>query len=81
MNKKYDAIEEDVDNSPYVKDAGYELKRSMLYKMGKVLPTINNLTISLVTMDESVNPQDPVIAIVPVSKQGMNFPSGKNHAD
>ena len=53
----------------------------MKYKIGKLLPTINNPTISLGTMEDNGTPQDPVITIVPVSKRGMNFPSGKNHTD
>ena len=53
----------------------------MQYKMCKLLPTINNPIISLGTMDENGNPQDPVITIFPVSKWVMNLPSGKNHYD
>ena len=53
----------------------------MQYNMGKFLPTINNRTISIGTMDENGNPQDPVITIVPVSKWGVNLSSGKKHAN
>ena len=63
-----------------MKDARNELKIFMKYNMGKFLPTINNPTITLGTMNENSNPQDPVITIGPVSKRGMNLPSGKNHA-
>ena len=80
-SNKYDDIEEDVDNSPFVKDAQDELKLFMQYNMVKFLPTINNPTIPLVTMDKNGNPQDHIITIVPVSKIGMNLPYGKNHAD
>ena len=61
----------------YAKDAQDELKLSMQYKMGKFLPTINIPTIFLGTMDENGKPQDPAITIGPVSKRGMNLPSGK----
>ena len=77
----YDDIEEDVDNSTYVKDAQDELKLFMQYSMGKFLLTIISPTISLGTMDENGNPQDPVVTIHHVSKRGMNLPSGKNYAD
>ena len=49
----------------------------MQYKMGKFLSTTNSPTISLGTIDENGNPQDPAITMDPVSKQGMNLPSEK----
>ena len=63
-----------------MKDAQDELKISMQYKMCKLLPTINNPIISLGTMDENGDHKDSAIMIVPVSKLGMNLPSGKIYA-
>ena len=80
-SNKYDDIEEDFDNLPYVKYEGDELKLFMQYNMGKLLPAINNQKNSLGPMDEMETPRILSLWLEPSVNEAWTCQPGRNHAD